>query len=128
MTTDKDFTKLATEALERAEKATGGPWSSYERETSHGHHRVLVGPPGANEARTALTWFMPDAVFIAHARTDVPTLAYAVLELVGDARTADNFSQDRIDALQAENERLRAVIRSYEQTFQISPSALKEDQ
>jgi hypothetical protein len=75
-------TKLATEALERAEKATPGPWIDLPKETPKSHRRVVAGVAGMHEHHVALVGTDDDANFIAASRTDVPTLAHAVLELV----------------------------------------------
>jgi hypothetical protein len=93
-----DFTKLATEALERAEKATKELGEVCAKGPGN---RFRMTVPANPEKDTDL--------LIGASLDDVPTLAHAVLELVEDARTADNFSQDRIDALQAEVERLRDI-------------------
>jgi hypothetical protein len=69
-----DYTKLATEALERAEKATPGPWDT---ELGSFHYVIAGGEIVATTDEAT-----SDAAFIAAARTDVPTLAHAVLELV----------------------------------------------
>lgn len=55
----------AEACLERAEKATEGPW-----------HRVAANVEKSKHGHITTTWTFPDnAEFIAHARTDVPELA-----------------------------------------------------
>jgi hypothetical protein len=82
-----DYTKLATEALERAEKATPGDWIDLPKETPKSHRRVVAGVSGMHEHHVALVGTDDNADFIAAARTDVPTLAHAVLELVAALET-----------------------------------------
>ena len=67
---------LAEDALARAGKATGKAWR-------HGVHsfRDFV----TDDAILLIDDLKPnDAKFIAHARTDVPALAQAVLDLIGE--------------------------------------------
>jgi hypothetical protein len=70
---------------------TPGPWTAHERETSHGHHRILVGPPGVNELRVALAWHWPDARLIASV-PDLLAAAKRAYEFLGMTHLPDQES------------------------------------
>jgi hypothetical protein len=84
------YTKLATEALERAEKATEGPWEiEWDQVDDETPWPAWLDGSKVGHLVTFEEASPEDAIFITAARTDVPTLAHAVLELVGMLRATD---------------------------------------
>ena len=76
MNTD-EYKRLATEAKARADKATPGPWKDEYGNDDTSHIRDSNG-----DYMFEVLGQYTDTEFIAHARTDVPTLADAVLALI----------------------------------------------
>lgn len=87
-----DLEKLAREALELSGKATGGPWKAHFDPGLKEASVNFEQPAGTKQKSRAfqLAWIERNAdhnsAFIAHARTDVPALAQAVLDLVEENR------------------------------------------
>lgn len=79
------------ECRERAERATEGPWEA----KCSGHDYPYIVAHGKQLACGEDFGKMPDAEFIAHARTDIPNLCATV------------------EALREENERLRGLLRDW---------------
>lgn len=81
-----ELEKRAREALERAEKATEEPWEQdeYEPVCLDGPNCVIAY--GNHELRE----FWANMEFLARARSDVPSLARAVLDLVEKNRDQEN--------------------------------------
>ncbi len=88
------YTKLAQAALERAEKATPGPWEGngtgvYVAMMSIVDNRIrkyVSAPQSRSMAESQL-----DIDFIAAARTDLPALAIAMIQLAHDHVEAVGF-------------------------------------
>ncbi len=91
---DRDaLRKLALEALVRAEQATQGPWrcfNGYKLADYHGGKLACerIGPEAGGGLTTTggqdIMASKADFEFVAHARSDVPALARAVLALLDE--------------------------------------------
>lgn len=81
MTSITDLKTIAREALSRTEKATPGPWIIRLGATGYCRPVVLCKHGSILAELTSHDQVQEDATLMAHARTDVPALANAVLEL-----------------------------------------------
>lgn len=71
---------------ERASRATEGPWARFE---THQADNFVVGPRGfiREDIVSGPTYERSNAEFIAHARTDVPTLVAALRAVLNACNT-----------------------------------------
>lgn len=74
------------EVAKRCEEATPGPWFVTDTDWPEGYHiQAVVGAPSGDLAQLTN---IPDARFIAHARTDLPTL----LTMLQRARALEGYA------------------------------------
>lgn len=91
----------ADQCLERADKATEGPWNKVDDE-----YGIRI-PEVKGECEGCIGWLKPayeeDAVFIAHARTDVPELARRLKRSIDIVRQFDynRLFEDELRELEA---------------------------
>jgi hypothetical protein len=83
--------------LERAEKATSGPWkmsgSGFNLEVSSPKENLIIHSVNGHKA---IRWHEVDVEFIAHSRTDVPELARRLKRAVEYLRLESNCSGKKI--------------------------------
>jgi hypothetical protein len=105
------YLALATEAKQRAEQATPGPWDQPDRAWCD-LGEVWPASRGSTHDGMAIAYDIThtgDVAFIAAARTDVPELADAVEALAAEVRRLTALAM-AVDLLQAENRVLRADV------------------
>jgi hypothetical protein len=116
-----DYERIAREALERAEKATDGPWAPDLDVSDADDPEIEAGVISDNLTvwftsgteimckeqgdweRARASQAYKDAEFIAHARQDVPDLARAVLDLQRQLRDEKASQSGSSDATRGNN-------------------------
>ncbi|MFZ3592244.1 hypothetical protein [Streptomyces sp. BH104] len=86
----------------RTESATPGPWWT-DILPEHGGESIGIDAPGDNWIVPVQDLHEPDAEFVAHARTDVPTLLAEVQRLKGELAKVAEFAAKRAEYITAIN-------------------------
>ena len=92
-----DLTDLLDEIRDRADRATGGPWSWASRVTVDGDSWAVFDGSDHALASNSDGW-SADAEFIAHAREDVPRMVAALRGVLRQADALDELSASPIGA------------------------------
>ena len=92
-----DLTDLLDEIQDRADRATGGPWSWASRVTVDGDSWAVFDGGDHALASNSDGW-SADASFIAHARDDVPRLVAALRGVLRQADALDELAAPPIGA------------------------------
>ena len=102
------------EIAARVERATKGPWKVCPDENApEGMPLVCLGPPGEHGGPVCSQPLTEeDAVFIAHARTDIPRLveAVALLEAALEAIEFPSFQSSMVRILEEKVQMARAAL------------------